>query len=379
MFQSDVLELLDNFGVKDASSFHRLPAGQQPYFVRRLYKAFVENLGNTVDAVKAEGGVKFHFRTSGDLTASHTNVPTDAFLKKTAFYANRTIVSFPFEEVTRAEQTRLLKNKPHSQWPSKRLRKDRPILFGEIASDPRMASRGTVAVTGKVYTIDRAAFDDLLTVLARLRPAIEAGVSQVIPTFPDVEQVLRSRRLGLTSANFHLPELNKQFSEDSLLHSHPGRAPSGLSHLLLPHFTNVPFERILEIRERESVLYQEFQRRLERVLLDSMGTDSEAKILGFLRDVDAGVRELHRKFSDIEANYRRKSIYMLVKFIAAGMVLMAPVDPVIQKSIAGIVGSMNAFDYLTAREEVAKSKTELRSNQFYLPWLVFSDANATTG
>lgn len=378
MFQSDILELLDNFDVKDASAFYRLPAGQQPYFIRRLYKAFVDNFNRTVDDMKTEGGVKFHFRTSGDLTVSHTNVPTEAFLKKTAFYANRTIVSFPFEEVTRAEQTRLLKNKPHSQWPSKHLRKDRPILFGEIASDPRMASRGTVAVTGKVYTIDRAAFNDLLTLLSRLRPAIEAGVSQLIPTFPDIEKVFQSRRLGLTSTNFHLPELKEQFSEDSLLQSQPGRVASGLSHLLLPHFTNVPFERILEIRERESALYQEFQRRLERLLLGSEGTDSETKILEFLRDVDAGVRELHRKFSNIEANYRRKNIYMLVKFIAAGMVLMAPVDPAIQEAITGIVGSMSAFDYLTAREDVARSKVELRSNQFYLPWLVFSDGNATT-
>ena len=165
MFQSEILELLDTFNVKESGDFYRLPAGQQPYFIRRLYRAFIDNVASTVDEVKAVGGVKFHFRTSGDLSIANTNLPTEAFLKKTAFYANRTIVSFPFEEVTRAEQTRLLRNKPTSQWPSKRLQRNKPFLFGEIASDPRMAARGTVAVTGKVYTIDRAAFNERLDLL----------------------------------------------------------------------------------------------------------------------------------------------------------------------------------------------------------------------
>jgi hypothetical protein len=377
MFQSEILELLDSFDVKAASDFYRLPAGQQPYFVRRLYKAFANNMQSIVSEVRNVGGVKFHFRTTGDLSLPNTNLPTETFLKKTAFYANRTIVSFPFKELTRAEQSRLLRNKPTSQWPSKRMRKDRPFLFGEIASDPRMAARGTVAVTGKVYSIDRAAFDDLLTVLSRLRPAIEAGVSQLIPTFPDIERTLQNRRLGLTSANFRLPKLQEQFSEEMLLYPESSRATSGLSHLLLPYFTNIPFERLLEIRERESALYYEFQRYFERLLFESEGTDSETKILGFLRDVDAGVRELHRKFSDIELNYRRKSIYMLVKFLAVGMVLMAPVGPDVQKTIATLVGGMTAFDYLTARDDVAKSRVELRSNRFFLPWLVFSDSKSS--
>lgn len=79
MFQSEILELLDTFNVKDSRDFYRLPPGQQPYFIRRLYKAFVDNVASTVDEVKAVGGVKFHFRTSGDLSISNTNLPTEAF------------------------------------------------------------------------------------------------------------------------------------------------------------------------------------------------------------------------------------------------------------------------------------------------------------
>lgn len=370
-FQTELLEVLDSFGVKNVRDFYRLPPGQQPYFTRRLYKAFVSHFESAIAEVQNSGGVKFHFRTSGDLTATHTNVPTEAFLKKTAFYANRTLISFPFQEVSRADQTRLLRNKPHSQWPEKRRRKDRPFYFGEVQSGPRTGYGGTLLFTGKFYTVDQAAFNDLLMLIPRLRPAIEAGVSELIPVFKDTENVLRSKALGLTSANFRLPELQQQFSEEILVRNLPDRRAVGLSHLLLPHFANVPFEKILEIRDKEADLYAEFQRRFERLLIDAEASDSEERILTFLRDVDSGVRELHRKFVDIEKNYRRKSIYMLIKFISAGLVLMAPVDPVVQKSIAGIVGSLSAFDYLTAREDVAKSKAELHGNHFYVPWLVF--------
>lgn len=368
--QNDLIDLFDAFSVKEVGDFYRLPAGQQPYFTGRLYKAFTTHFECAVKEVRSSGGVNFHFRTSGDWTAPVTNIPSEAFLKKTAFYANRTLISFPFKEVSRVEQTRLMRSRPRSQWPEKRNRKnDRPFYFGEIHSSSRHYSP---VVTGKAYTIDQAAFNDLLQLVTRMRPALEAGVSEIVPIFPDTEHILRSRSLRLTTANFKLPELQQQFSEEELLGSYAPREASSLSHLLLPHFTNVPFERILEIRVKESDMYAEFQRRFERLLHESETTESEERILSFLRDVDGGVRELHRKFSEIESNYRRKNIYMLIKFFAVGLVLMAPVDAEIKKAVGGVVGGLSAFDYFTSLEDVAKSKAELRNNQFYLPWLVFS-------
>ncbi len=225
-------------------------------------------------------------------------------------------------------------------------------------------------ITGKVYRLDHAAFDDLLTVTLRLRPAIEAGISQVLPAFPDSTKRFQAKSLGLTSANFHLEELLTQFNEFDSDESSL-RTSSGLSHLLLPHFSRVPIERILEIREKESDLYAAFQRRMENMLRGASQTDSETRILEYLRDVDMGVRELHRKFQDVQKLYKRRNIEMLVKFIAAGMVVLSPLDVAAKASIASILGGISAFDYMTTKREEANSHLELQSDKFYLPWLIF--------
>jgi len=223
------------------------------------------------------------------------------------------------------------------------------------------------------YTIDSAAFDDFLTIYFLLRPAIKAGVAQVLPSFPDTVKMFRNKNLGLTSANFQLPDLQEQFYESEIDSIGLSRGQSGLSHLLLPHFTNIPFERLLEIREKENDIYWEFQRRLERMLFGASEVESEAIILNFLKEVDSGVRELHRKFKDIEATYKRKNIYMLIKFLSVGLSMMAPIDLEAKKTIATIIGGISAFDYLTTKEDKAIAMCKNRNNQFYLPWLVFKN------
>ena len=103
-------------------------------------------------------------------------------------------------------------------------------------------------------------------------------------------------------------------------------------------------------------------------------TDSETRILEFLRDVDDGVRILERRFAEISAAYRRKNIALTIKFLAAGMVWMTPVDPDVKHTVTALIGSLSTFDYLTAREEVVAEKAKLRSERFYVPWSVFAHA-----
>ena len=352
---------------------YRLPPGEKPYFLGRLHNAFVKNTEESLSDLKLSGGVKFHYHTSGDLTVKNTNLPNKTFLKKTSFYANRTFITFPFREIKDRKQLRLLKSKPKHEWPSSYRTAKKMMYFGKIGSGTRTPVGGAPGIVGKVYTIDSAAFDDLLTIYFQLRPAIKAGVAQVLPSFPDTAKMFRNKNLGLTSANFQLPDLQEQFYESEIESIGLSRGPSGLSHLLLPHFTNIPFERLLEIREKENDIYWEFQRRLERMLFGASEIESETIILNFLKDVDSGVRELHRKFKDIEATYKRKNIYMLIKFLSVGLSMMAPIDPEAKKTIATIIGGISAFDYLTTKEDKAKAMYENRNNQFYLPWLVFKN------
>src|SRR5205823_9629487 len=223
---SQLIELLDDFGVRSVTDYYALAPGEQPYFVKRLYKTLVRGLDQTVRAAKSDEGVKFHFQTSGSLARS-PNVPTATFLKKLSFYANRTIVSFPFRELTREEQAHLI----HSRNKGER---DSLFYFGDFTTH-RTSRGGRVQKLGKLYTVDTQAFRDLLTVITRLRPAMEADVSCVVSTFPDNKNVLRNRRLGLTSANFKQRELERQFWEESSVRADEERTPTALSHLLLPH------------------------------------------------------------------------------------------------------------------------------------------------
>jgi hypothetical protein len=371
----ELIALLDDFRIKSADDFYALKPGDQPYFVNRLYKALSRNTTETVQAAKADAGVKFHFQTSGDLTSAHPNVPSDVFLKKLAFYANRTFISFPFKKLSRAEESRVLKASPEHSWPPKRQRSG-PFYFGALTTH-HTPKGGVVRATGrKLYALDANAFRDFLTVTTGLRPALDAGASYVIPIFPDQKNLLRGRRLGLTPANFTKPELERQFWEEPAEEREGAerRSPRALSHLLLPHFSNVPFERILEIRTKESALYDDFQQRFARALGEASKTDSDARILEFLRDVDDGVRMLEARFNEIGAAYRRRNISLTLRFVAAGMVWMTPADLEVKKTITEMIGGLSAFEYVSARNDVISDKAALRSERFYLPWLVFNSS-----
>lgn len=373
MFQNDLINLFESFGVSKNEEYYKLPPGVRPYFLGRLYKAFTQNTDEAIMSAKNSGGVKFHFQSTGNLNDINHNVPNKAFLKKASFYANQTFITFPFKEISDRKQLRLLQEKPQHAWPNAHQAMKKQMYFGEITSGTRTPIGGTVGITGKVYSIDVGAFDDLLTTFFTLKPAIKAGIAQILPVFPDEVARFKDKRLGLTCANFSLPELQNQFYETDLLSA--TRRPSGLSHLLLPHFTNVPLERVLEIRDQEADLYWEFQRRFERLLVGASRVESETIILNFLRDVDLGVRELHRKFKDIEVTYKRKNIYMLLKFMSIGLTFLAPVEPEVRKAIAAVVGGISSFDYLTTKEDKAKNLYETRGTQFYLPWLIFKGSS----
>ncbi len=343
-----ILELLDAFELSSKEDYHRLPIDAKHMFVSRLYKAFERNFVGAMKDASQVGGMKFHFSTDCELS-QRSNIPTSTFLKKSCFYANRTYVSFPFVE---APETR----------------DDGEVYFARRMRKSRKTHGTTFFNESRAYVLDKLAFDELLDLIFELQQAMRLGISHIVPLFPG--QKFHKKKLKLTSANFELEELKKQFDETEE-YPNLARRSSGLSNLLLPHFTNIEMERIVEIRNKESELYQEFQRRIQNMLHNASQTDSEITILKYLREVDEGVRELHERFKHIQKMYRRRDIYFLLKFLSASLVFMSPLDGEIKNSIATILGGMSAFDYLTTKEEKVSAMSEIRLNRFYLPWQVF--------
>ncbi len=375
MFQREVYEVLDGFEVFDQRDFEKLPPGRKPYFIGRLNRAFERNFKHSIREIADSGGVKFHFRSSGDPDGARGNLPTSTFLKKTAFYANQTVVSFPITEVKDKAQLRMLRDKPASEWPRVRERKS-PIYFGDIGAGWRTPIGGVLNVNGKVYSVEREALTRLVVLLQQLRPAVEAGITRIYPSFPDEPRRFSQPKLGLTAANFRSEELRRQFFEHSRVDGGgQARTDLGLSHVLLPHFRGIPIERVLEIRDQEAGLYWEMQRRLERVLHQCSETDSETKILEFLRDVDQGIRHLDRRFHDIQKMYSRKNVAFLVGYLSVGLTMFAPLDPEAKRTLASIIGGINSFSFLTSKQKEAEARAELRGDDFYLPWQIFRAAS----
>lgn len=363
VFQIEVLNILDSFRIIDVHDYYKLPHGDKLYFINRLYKAFKKSNKDLYNSLQETGGVKFLFETTGSLHSNISNLPTETFLKKLNFYSNQTLITFPFYRIPDHEKEKI--NKKISTLDSiKSNYKD--LIFGEISS--RSTSDGSILeIRGEAYTIDPILFKEFLDVITKLRPAIEAGMTYITPDFSK-KGIFSQEKHGVLSANFQHEELLRQFQEKSFANKTKSnkRNDFGISNLFLPYFTDIPIERIIEIRENEADLYADMQRKLSNLLYNSSQIDSELILYNYMKDVDNGVRELNQKFHSIKENYKRKNIYMSIKLIAASLVLLAPLEA--SSIITSLLGGSTAFEFITALEENQTKKLELSDNQFYLPW-----------
>jgi hypothetical protein len=381
VFQADLLVVLDEFAIRSPLDFHKLPPGRKTYFVRRLYKAFVDSEEDAIADLLSAGGVKLHFATSGDLTVANTNVPSAAFLKKLCFYSNRTLITFPFERLSRASMSRVMKVVPAKAWRDSMKRENRPLLFGHVVSG-RNGYGGYVGLAGgDGYSLDPAAFEDFLQVISQTRPAIDAGLTYLMPAFPNKKKEFKRLNKRLISANFKLQELNRQFMENELSDSPGFRFEGDLLDLYLPYFTSIPLERILEIRNQQQDMYNDFQRYLENLFFGLSAEETEAKFLGVLRDVDTGIRELEKKFQSVKKEYGRKDIYMGVGVLCTGLAIFAGYEwgKDVAQIIASATGTATGIGFTANLSDKRKAQSALADDRFYLPWLIHKQAPSISG
>ncbi len=380
MFQAGLLDLLSVYGVKTPEDFYRLPPGQGTYFIRRLYGIFKANHGEALRDLASAGGVKFHFATSGDLSQSNTNLPTPAFLKKLCFYSNRTLVTFPFRELKHAGRSRALRGVPAKTWRKSTLRENSPLIFGRVHTR-RTPVGSVITAAGKSYALDPAAFRDFLSVISQLQPALRSGMAYLLPTFPDNAREFRGMSLRLTPANFKLEELRRQFAEEELAQSARCQFRGDLLNLYLPYFTDISLERILEIRDRQQTMYNDFQRYLENLLYGLSEAEAERRLLTFLREVDEGIRELDKKFRSIQTDYRRKNIYARIGVLSTGLAIFAGLEFAreVGQMVSAALGGATAMQLLSTRGEGKKAMGVVAADRFYLPWLIQKEAERVGG
>jgi hypothetical protein len=231
-------------------------------------------------------------------------------------------------------------------------------------------------VGGIAYSLDPAAFADFLKVVSQTRPAINAGLTYLLPAFPNKKKDFRRISKCLVPANFKLEDLNRQFEEQELTEPNGVRFDGDLLNLYLPYFTSIPLERILEIRDQQQDMYNDFQRYLENLLNGLSAEEAETKFLGVLRDIDTGIRELEKKFRSLKTEYGRKDIYMSIGILCTGLAIFASIEwgKDIAQMIAGATGSATGIQFMSGLGEKKKARAAIADDRFYLPWLIHNEA-----
>ena len=369
MFQQRVYDILDAFKVNSSIDYYQLPPGEKPYFTKRLFKAFIKNKNEAVKKIPNSGGVNLHFQTSIQGKDNVLNVPTEAFLKKLCFYSNNTLITFPFRKIE--QDITLLLRKGISSTELRKSQKGK-MLFGEINTS-RTPVGGKVRLIGEGYSINSRAFDHFLSVVTTLRPAVESGFTYLFPTFPDQKRELSGVNRQTTSANFSLPELQRQFSEAPLGDGTFFRFRGDILNLYLPHFTDVPLKRVLEIRNQHSVLYSDFQKCFEGLLKSVSEDQTEIVILNFLKTVDEGIRELNREFISIQSSYSRKNVNMGIGILCTGLAMYvgAQYGQELAALIATATGGATGMQYLSGRADHNGRIDRIRTHKFYVPWTIY--------
>lgn len=374
-----VAELLDVFNVREPEDYHRLEPGLKPMFASRLYKALTADQDAALNEMRAQVGLRLHFAARARRGDVPSSLPSEAFLKKIAFYARRTLVTYPFHEVRSVAQLRgpMPGTGPRSQ--------GQPMLFGEITTR-RTPHGGEVEAVGRAYAVDPADFDDFLDLLCRARPAIEAGVLHVLPVFPDTHQTLLRYRSDLLPANFQAAGLKAQFEE-----ADPSgtlvTGPEAITALYLPMLADLPFDRVLRVRRQEESAYHALQDHLARVVHRGDQLRSERELLEYLEKIDQGVKELHQKAraalhhflveegKQVAAGAVGALVRGVFPMVAGGLGLL--LTPFIARAVKETLETTFDVRFEFKAGNVVKPYLEYRrelrglaADEFYVPWKV---------
>ena len=356
-------QLLREFDVEETADYYALPPGTQSAFVSRLYSELEDHAKKGIESIKLADGLKLHFVVKELPDEGFSNLPTDAFFRKTCFYANKTLVTFPFRDSERSSHE--VVRRGHSTT----LKHDKEIVsFGKFRTR-RGGYGGEVQEVGKNHHLYRAEFNAFLHLLCTARPFLDSGFLTIVPSYqPEAKRfnIRTKARFGLHSANFHLDELRRQFEEEGYENLELGTGV--VPYLLLPYFSNMSSEDVLTVRQEEDYLYSDFQRKLAGLLGGLPDLDSEKKLLDHLKEIDDGVSKLIRSAEAIRKAERKRDMTALLGFVAIGLVTLLPAASA--AAVGALLGtsSFSVFKYIEARRQTDPVKARLKEDEFYLMW-----------
>jgi hypothetical protein len=369
-FQQDLLTLFDQFRVKSLDSFDRLPPNEKHYFVTRLYKCFdagSRKLGQELSSLR---GLKLHYSRELNTVNPIQDRMEDTFYKKLAFYTSQSVITCPIEEMSsNAKFSKSKRMEGRERFDSAtihKLRSEGKYVFGDVRADKKTHG-GEIHIEGKAYIVDIKALNELLETVLGLREALSHNLVYILPAFPDREKELKTalRKGKVTRGNFAREDLVRQFTERDL-QENERYVDAGLTRVYLPHLTNVPINKIIEIREKERDSFIDFQSAIENFVYGSQETASEVKIEEFLKHLDESIRHIRAKISQIKQDWKLTQTEQVIKAVAVSFVAFLPHE--IAVAVAPFLGTITAFDYLKSNREYNEKLHAATSGEFYIAW-----------
>ncbi|HAJ61835.1 MAG TPA: hypothetical protein DCP31_23485, partial [Cyanobacteria bacterium UBA8543] len=99
MPQVNIGILLDNFGIVTPNDYFKLSITDQYEFRSRINSTAEHEKENILIELKNTSGLKMHFHVSRHPQKGWQNIPNETFARKLAFFATKSLITFPFNEV----------------------------------------------------------------------------------------------------------------------------------------------------------------------------------------------------------------------------------------------------------------------------------------
>jgi hypothetical protein len=313
--------LLDQFGIQSFDDFRQRDYRDKDAFLGHVtsacgYKA-QEELNETLSGIEYEHGLKMCFQVRKDDIGNWHNIPNDTFARKLALFTTRTVITFPFHQISHSDNEDL-----------------------------------------------RA----LLSLLCATRPFLKEGYITIVPAdnhTPEMKRTLKKLR----PANFRLDELEIQFEEREY--------KTLIPNVFLPRLVQVSPEEIISIRKEEEDKYRDLENRLERDLMKAVL--DERQMLGELQLIDQTVRRLDSLASEIQDAVVKGSIWRLVALgMCIGAFLLGPAIPPAALALTGLnklAESASLYALFESIREEWKKSQDVKTDDFYLFWKINHPGN----
>ena len=314
MTQVNLGVLLDQFGIITPNDYFKLSVTDQYEFRSRIKSTAEHEKKDILVELQNTLGLKMHFHVSRHPQKGWQNIPNETFARKLAFFATKSLITFPFDEL--------------AHWKREDLK-------------------------------------PLLTLLCTVRPFLKEGFVNILPCNNELREMPVKKfneKYGLVSANFHLNLLENQFEEKNYNHQ--------VLNLYLPYLKDVKPEEVVHIRHKEKELYGNLEIRLGHLLNGHDGLRNEETLFNELVEIHTHVTHLTSSYKGIIDALNRRDIYTIIGFATVGLVLLFPpnIVPLLAQLLS--TGSIGMLPYLQWKIESANKTRSLKEDEYFLMWYI---------